>query len=95
MSDELKSLTTVTTEAEAEMVRDRLLGAGIHSIFQRTIGGPQWGGSGARAIFVNETDLDRAHAVLEADEGTFSDDELAQLSEEAGREANAGPDTSS
>jgi Putative prokaryotic signal transducing protein len=85
MSDELKSLTTVTTEAEAEMIRDRLLEAGIHSIFQRTIGGPEWGGSGARAVFVNETDLDRAHAVLEADVGTFSDDELAQLSDEAGR----------
>jgi hypothetical protein len=88
MSEELKAVTTVTSEAEAEMVRDRLLEAGIHVISQRTIGGPEWGWSGARDVFVNEKDLARARSVLKADEGAFSDDELARLSEEAGREAN-------
>jgi Putative prokaryotic signal transducing protein len=88
MSDELKVITTVTSEAEAEMIRERLLEADIHAISQRTIGGPEWGSSGARAVLVNETDLDRARAVLQADEGEFSEDELARLSEEAGREAN-------
>jgi hypothetical protein len=87
MSDELKSVTTVGSEAEAEMVRDRLLTADIHAIYQRTIGGPEWGGSGARTVFVAAQDLDRARAVLEADEGGFSDEELSRLSDEAGTEA--------
>ncbi|HYM54130.1 MAG TPA: DUF2007 domain-containing protein [Solirubrobacteraceae bacterium] len=88
MPDELKSVTTVGSESEAEMVRGRLLAAGIHAIARRTIGGPEWGPSGARAVFVNAKDLDRAREVLASEEGTFSDDELARLSEEAGREAN-------
>lgn len=90
MSDELKVLATVTSEAEAEMIRDRLLAADIHAISQRTIGGPEWGWSGARSVFVKETDLDRARAVLKADEGEFNEDELARLSEEAGRDASKG-----
>jgi hypothetical protein len=90
MSDELKVATTATNEAEAEMICNRLLAEGIHAISQRTIGGPEWGWSGARAVFVNARDLDRARALLEADEGEFSEDELARLSEEAGREATEG-----
>jgi transcriptional/translational regulatory protein YebC/TACO1 len=88
MPDELKVLTSVTSEAEAELVIDRLLEADIHAISQRTIGGPEWGSSGARSVYVKEGDLDRARAVLEADEGEFSDEELTRLSEEAGRDAN-------
>jgi len=88
MPDELKSVTTVGSEPEAEMVCDRLLAEGIHAISQRTIGGPEWGGSGARVVFVDAKDLDRAQEVLKADEGSFSEEELARLSEEAGREAN-------
>ena len=87
MSDELKVVASVSSEAEAEMVRDRLLAADIHAIAQRTIGGPQWGFSGARDVFVDARDLDRAHEVLKAEEGSFSDEELARLSDEAGREA--------
>jgi hypothetical protein len=87
MSDDLKIVTTVTSEAEAEMVRDRLLAAGMHAISRRTIGGVEWGSSGARDVFVHEEDLDRAREVLNADEGSFSDEELARLSDEAGREA--------
>jgi hypothetical protein len=90
MSEQLKSVATVGSEAEAEMVRDRLLAADIHAIFQRTIGGPEWGGSGARSVFVNAQDLDRARAVLEADEGSFSDEELSRLSDEAGAESEDG-----
>jgi hypothetical protein len=88
MSDELKVLTTVTSEAEAEMIRERLLEDQIHTVSRRSLGGPEWGWSGARDVFVNEADLDRARAMLKADEGQFSDEELARLSEEAGREAN-------
>jgi regulator of sirC expression with transglutaminase-like and TPR domain len=87
MSGELKVVASVSSEAEAEMVRDRLLAADIHAIAQRTIGGPQWGFSGARDVFVDARDLDRAHEVLKAEEGSFSDEELARLSDEAGREA--------
>jgi hypothetical protein len=85
MSDELKSVTTVGSDAEAEMVCERLLESNIHAISQRTIGGPEWGFSGARNVFVRAQDLDRARAVLKADEGSFSDEELARLSDEAGR----------
>ncbi|MEA2199815.1 MAG: putative prokaryotic signal transducing protein [Solirubrobacteraceae bacterium] len=84
MSDELRSLTTVSSEAEAEMVCDRLLADGIHAITQRTIGGPEWGSSGARAVMVDAKDLDRAKALLASEEGAFSDEELTRLSEEAG-----------
>ena len=87
MSDGLKIVTTVTSEAEANMVCERLLEDGIHATCQRTLGGPQWGVSGARDVFVNAADLDRAHEVLKADEGSFSDEELARLSDEAGRGA--------
>ena len=86
MSDELEIVTTVSSEAEAELVRERLLAADIHAISQRTIGGPEWGYSGARDVFVSARDLDRAREVLKADEGSFSDEELGRLSEEAGQE---------
>jgi hypothetical protein len=86
MSDALEIVTTVSSEAEAELVRERLLAADIQAISQRTIGGPEWGYSGARDVFVNARDLDRAHEVLKADEGSFSDEELGRLSDEAVRE---------
>jgi hypothetical protein len=87
MSGELKIVATVANEAEAEMVCGRLSDAGIHAISQRTIGGPEWGWSGGRYVYVSEVDLDRASALLESEEGSFSEDELARLSEEAGKEA--------
>jgi hypothetical protein len=87
VADELRSLTTVGSEAEAELLRDRLLADGIHAITQRTIGGPEWGSSGARAVMVDAKDLERAQALLASEEGAFSDEELTRLSEEAGREA--------
>jgi hypothetical protein len=88
MPDELRSVTTVSSEAEAEMICDRLLADGIHAIFERTIGSAEWGSSGARRVMVDAEDLDRARALLAAEEGTFSDEELTRLSEDAGREAD-------
>jgi hypothetical protein len=38
---------------------------------------------------VDAKDLDRARAVLGSDEAAFSDEELARLSDEAGREEAA------
>jgi hypothetical protein len=83
MPDALKIVTAVASEPEAELVVARLQAAGISAIAQRTIGGPEWGFSGARDVFVGEDDLERAHEVLASEEGTFSDEELGRLSEEA------------
>jgi hypothetical protein len=78
----LKVLTSVSSEPEAELVTARLSEAGIQAISQRSIGGPEWGVSGARDVYVEEHDLDRARDALEADEGV-SEAELADLSEAA------------
>jgi hypothetical protein len=86
VSDDLRSVTTVGSHAEAEMVCDRLLADGIHAITQRTIGSVEFGDSGGRTLMVAATDLERARALLASEEGTFSDEELTRLSEEAGRE---------
>ena len=85
MPKPLKLVTSVASSAEAEIIRQLLLEAGIHSISQRNIGGPEWGQSGGQSVFVDEAQLDDALAVLKADEGAISDEELARQSEEAGR----------
>jgi len=90
MADPLKILTSVTSEPEAELVVERLSAAGISAIIQRTIGGPEWGYSGARDVFVGEDELERAREVLASEEGSFSDEELGRLSEEAVRGEASG-----
>jgi len=84
MAEQLRSVTTVSSEAEAEIIRERLLAEGIHAITQRTIGSVEWGPSGARSVMVAAADLERARALLASEEGSFSDEELTRLSEEAG-----------
>jgi hypothetical protein len=92
MADALKIVTSVASEPEAELVLERLSAAGISAIAQRTIGGPEWGYSGARDVFVGEQDLERAREVLASEEGSFSDEELGRLSEEAvGRDTSDEP----
>jgi Putative prokaryotic signal transducing protein len=86
MSDDLKILTTVTNEAEAEMVAERLSEAGIRHMSRTASGGIRFGAAAARDVFVEERDLDRAREVLKVDEG-FSEEELARLSDEAGEAA--------
>ena len=54
----------------------REVDVGIHAVSQRTIGEPEWGWSGGRYVYVEEADLERARAALEA----------GRLSEEAGRQ---------
>ena len=88
MPDALRSVATVGSEPEAELACARLLAEGIHAISQRTIGSVEWGTSGARSVMVDARDLERARAVLAVDEGAVSDEELARLSEHAGREAD-------
>jgi hypothetical protein len=87
MSDELKIVTTAANDAEAQMICERLAQDGIHALTQRTMGGPEWGLSGARDVFVDEHDLERARQLIDSGEESFSDEELAKLSEEAGRKA--------
>jgi len=78
----LKVLTSVRSEPEAALVSARLSEAGIQAIYQRSIGGPEWGVSGARDLYVEEHDLVRARELLKADEGV-SEAELADLSDAA------------
>jgi hypothetical protein len=78
----LKILTSVSSEPEASLVTARLAEAGIQAIARRSIGGPEWGVSGARDLYVEEQDLDRARELLRADEGV-SEDRLADLSDAA------------
>jgi hypothetical protein len=84
---ELKIVTTVGSAPEAALVCGRLTEAGIRAMQQRGGGGGRWGAGGARDVYVEEQDLGRAREVLKADKGGFSDEELALLSEEAGRAA--------
>jgi hypothetical protein len=86
-SDALKVIATAANQPEGELIVARLAQAGVSAIEQRASGNPEFGGSGGRYIYVQETDLERARAVLAVDQPPFSDEELARLSEEAAREA--------
>ena len=65
------------------MICGRLATEGIQASYKRSIGSdlPQLGAAGAHDISVDERDAARARELLEAP--AFSDEELAQLSEEA------------
>lgn len=86
MSDELKIVTTVSNEAEAEMVAERLSEAGIRHMSRIASGGIRLGAAAARDVYVEAQDLDRAREALKVDED-FSEEELARLSDEAGEAA--------
>jgi hypothetical protein len=60
----LRVLATADSEPEADVMRQRLTAVGIPSVAQRTIGGPEWGFSGARYVYVPAAELDRAREVL-------------------------------
>lgn len=70
------------------MICARLADAGIAAEARRSIGGPGWGPAGARYVYVEPHAAARAKEILNASEG-FSDDELAQLSEESAAESTA------
>jgi methanogenic corrinoid protein MtbC1 len=86
MAEDLRIVTTVGNEAEAEMVGERLSEEGIRFTVRLASGGIRMGAAAGREVCVDAQDLDRASAALEVDEG-FSDEELARLSDEAGRAA--------
>jgi hypothetical protein len=78
---ELRVVATAANEAEADLLEQRLAEAGIDAISQRTIGGPEFGASGAHYLYVEATQLDRAREVLSA--GAVSEEELTRLSEQS------------
>jgi hypothetical protein len=66
MPEELRVLTTTTNEFEADLVCGLLSDAGIQAMQQLTntgIGG-RVGGGGARDVYVEERDLERAREIL-------------------------------
>jgi hypothetical protein len=89
--DDLKFLTTASDEMQQSMLVGRLSEAGIRCTGIGGGVGLRRGASGPRDIYVQAADLDRAQAVLKEDEGGFDEDELARLSEEAGKEHPAEP----
>jgi hypothetical protein len=66
MSEDLRVVATAENEAEAELICGRLAGAGINAVAQRAIGGPEFGASGSRYVYVAADDLERAKALLAA-----------------------------
>lgn len=57
-------VATAANEAEAELLTQRLAQAGIQATSERAIGGPEWGASGARYIYVPASELERARDLL-------------------------------
>ena len=83
----LRPVAGTTNEPEAELIVGRLAQAGITAVSRRSTGDFELGASGGRMIYVEEEDEARARELLAADAPPFSDDELSELSEAAGREA--------
>jgi len=85
MSEDLKLVTTVGNEAEAEMVGEQLTEAGIRSMAQLSSKGIRLGAAAERDIYVAAGDYDRAMEALSA--AVPSDEELEALSQ--GRDPRA------
>ena len=83
----LRPVAGARTEPEAELIVQRLAAAGISGVSHLSSGNPEFGSSGGRTIYVEEEDVERARAALAENEEPFSDEELAELSEQAAREA--------
>jgi hypothetical protein len=88
--DDLRVVTTATDAMQQSMIVGRLSEANIHCIAGGT-NLPRFGAGGPHDIYVYAADLERARAVLKEDEGPFDEDELARLSEEAGKKHAAEP----
>jgi hypothetical protein len=79
------------TQTEADIIMGRLSDAGIRSMHSPSLGGYGRGMPQTLQVYVNAKDLERARAVLKEDEGGFNEDELARLSEEAGKQNPVDP----
>ena len=90
--DDLKYLTTASDELQQSVIVGRLSEAGIRCMAGSSGGtGLRRGAGGSRDVYVMAANLERARALLKADEAPFDEDELARLSEEAGKEHPAEP----
>lgn len=81
-------VATAANQAEADMMCARLASSGIAVEARRSIGGPEWGLSGARYVYVEPDVLAQAKEILGVP-ADFSDDELTRLSEESATESRA------
>jgi hypothetical protein len=61
---QLQVVATAGSEAEADLLLSVLAQAGIHAISQRAIGGPEFGASGARYVYVAASDVTHAREAL-------------------------------
>jgi hypothetical protein len=76
-------LMTASSEFESEVIRERIAEAGITVLVEGQQNPRAHLGSG-RAVYVEARDLERARQVL-AEAENVDEDELARLSEEAGK----------
>jgi hypothetical protein len=83
----LRPVAGARTEPEAELIVQRLAEAGVSAVSHLSSGNPEFGASGGRTIYVEEDEVERARAALADAEAGFTDEELAELSEQAAREA--------
>jgi hypothetical protein len=83
MPDDLKIETTVSNEAETEMVCESLSEARIRSMPQMSSGKIRLGAAAPLDVYIEEQHYDRALEVLNA--AVPSDEELARLNHEAGQ----------
>ncbi len=83
----LKVIAGTTNQPQADLIVERLAVAGITAISQLSSGNIELGASGGRTIYVEEGDVERARALLAAEEPPFSDEELAELSQRAAEES--------
>jgi Putative prokaryotic signal transducing protein len=82
----MRFLVRASTEFEADAILDRLADAGVQAVPKG--GAFAWA---AKDIYVEAGDLETARQVL-ANAGSVSDEELAEQSEQAFREATEGAD---
>jgi hypothetical protein len=67
MTDELRILTSASGGLEADMIREWLAEAGIHSLAQMSRRGVPLAANARRDVYVYASDLQRAAAVLNAE----------------------------
>lgn len=84
-------VASVQSEPESQIICARLAETGISAVSKRNIGAdnPRFGAGGSRDVYVEQELASRALELLAVPE--FSDEELAELSEQAGREAGGQP----
>jgi hypothetical protein len=78
----LQSVAAAASEADADLICQRLAEAGIQATAQRAVGAVQFGASGSRYIYVEAAELERARELLAVPEG-ITDEALAKLAEDA------------